>query len=53
MVDSALPYPSSASAMIGTSTALATMDAVFATSVMVRRPMSGQPFSMATEYPLR
>ncbi len=35
--------------MIGTSTALATMDAAFVTSVMVRKPMSGQPLSMASE----
>jgi len=49
MVDSALPYPSSASAMIGTSTALATIEAILVTSVWVRKPMSGQPLSMATE----
>ena len=49
IVDRALPYPSSASAMMGTSTALATIEAIRVTSVMVRKPMSGQPLSMASE----
>ena len=35
--------------MIGTSTALATMEAAFVTSVIVNKPMSGQPLSMASE----
>jgi hypothetical protein len=35
--------------MIGMWTALAIIDAVRLISVMVRKPMSGHPFSMATE----
>ena len=52
-VVSALPYPSSASAMIGISTALATIEAMRVTSVMVRNPMSGHPLASAIEYPER
>jgi len=34
---------------MGIPTALAIMEAVLVTSVMVRKPMSGHPLAMATE----
>ena len=49
MVLSAEPSPSSASATTGIPTALAMRDAWRVISVIVRKPLSGQPFSMATE----
>ena len=49
IVAAALPYPSSASAMMGICTALATMEAVRVTSAIVSRPMSGQPLANAIE----
>jgi hypothetical protein len=39
--------------MIGMATALATIDAMRVTSVIVRKPMSGQPLASAMEYPDR